>query len=216
MLLAPYFPLRWRVTSPDNAPGTAGVFPLLQGQQYLVKKAPTWSTILQRAASGRSTAVSLMSAPLWKFEASFEFLRKNLNVDEWSQLVEFFNLQLGQYGLWSYFDPTDNLVANQIFATGDGVTTMFQLKRSVRTWTEPVYVINTLGKVTSNGIAVTNWSRGQYGSITFTAPPANGAVLRWSGSFMFLCRFETDELDLQRILSGHWDAQSLTWTSEKP
>lgn len=214
MLLAPYVPMRWRINTPDSSDSTS-VFPLLPGQQYLVKKAPIWSTIVQRAASGRSTAVALMSSPLWKFEASFEFLRKSLSSDEWSRLVEFFNTQRGQFALWSYFDPTDNAVTNQPFGIGDGVTVTFQLKRAIRSWTEPVYSVNT-SQVSVNGVASVGWSRGQYGAVTFTSPPANGAVLSWSGSFMFLCRFETDELDMRRILSGHWDAQSLTWTSEKP
>jgi len=215
MNIALALPVRLYLTRPDVL-SSLTVFPFLPGQKYLTKKAPAWSTIVQQSASGRRSTVALMSAPLWKFETSFEFLRKKLTADEWAVLVEFFNYHRGKYSSWSYYDPTDHLVDDQEFGIGNGTTDIFQLKRAVRAWTEPVYAVDAITRLTVNGVLTSAYTLLGNGRVQFDTPPANNAVLRWTGSFMFLCEFETDQLDMARIFSGHWDTESLQWTSIKP
>ena len=77
---------------------------------------------------------------------------------------------------------------------GNGVTTQFQLVRSKRTWTEPVFALSGVPEVTVNGIAVTNYIIAAPGVIKFDSAPADGDVVAWSGSFLYWCEFTQDEL----------------------
>ena len=47
------------------------------------------------------------------------------------------------------------------------------------------------------------------GLVTFLSPPANGAVLAWTGYFGFLCRFIDDQADFENFMAGAWQVQSL-------
>jgi len=55
-----------------------GVFPVLAGQGWSVKKTPTWQTRIQRAVSGRELRVLDYPYPLWRFELTYEALGDNL------------------------------------------------------------------------------------------------------------------------------------------
>ena len=57
------------------------------------------------------------------------------------------------------------------------------------------------------------------GVVTFSTPPAVGAVLTWTGSFYYLCRFSEDTLDSTRSFSinnglDQWMIQGVKFQSE--
>jgi len=53
------------------------------------------------------------------------------------------------------------------------------------------------------------------GIIRFQAPPAAGTIVTWSGSFRFLCRFSTDNVAFDNIMSGAWTQSGLKFVSVK-
>ena len=221
MSLGPYLPLRWAVTTPDLA-GLSNVWPLTAGQNFIKKRTFSWSTGVQTSVSGRELRNGNYSAPFHAWEVSLEFLRKKTSINEWAQIVAFVMAQQGQFIAWYYFDPTDNAVSNQYFGTGDGTSTAFQLERTVQAsstsaaFTEPVYALNGTPLVYVNGTATTAFSVNSYGVLIFTTAPAASAVLTWTGSFLFVCRFTSDDLDLAQDYSKIWSSQSITWKSLKP
>ena len=106
-------------------------------------------------------------------------------------------------------------------ATADGVTTTFQLVRTVGAgspspFTEPVYVLNGTPQVLVNGAAATGWSVGQYGQVTFSTPPPENAALSWSGSFLYWCRFSQDQLSPAQMVQSLWSVDGLAFESLKP
>ena len=135
--------------------------------------------------------------------------------DELAQLWELFNLAQGQAGTWLYLDPSDNQVTAGPIGVGDGMTTAFQLSRTLDGWTEPVLAAFDVA-VFDNGAPAADFALGPNGAITFAVPPAAGHLLTWSGGFQFVCRFENDALGLEHILARLWAGKSLAFTTVRP
>jgi uncharacterized protein (TIGR02217 family) len=216
----PYLPMRWLVTTPDLA-DDPDVFPRLPGQGFLVEKTPVWSTTVRVAASGRQVRASQVSTPTWRFKVAYEVLRDRPSQAELQRLYGFFNTRCGQLGSFYYYDPGDNAVAGQPVATADGVTTTFQLVRTVDAggvspFTEPVYVLNGAPSVLVNGQPATGWSVGDYGQVSFSTPPAENAAISWSGSFLYWCRFSQDTLSPAQQVQSLWSLDGLQFESVKP
>ncbi len=216
----PYLPTRWLITTPDLA-DDPDVFPLLPGQSFLAQKAPCWSTTTRKAASGRQVRTSAVASPTWSFKVGYEFVRDRVGQPELARLIGFFSTRQGQLGSFYYFDPGDNAVSNQPVAVGDGLETRFQLTRTVAAGTpyafvEPVYALNGTPAVSVGGVAVSAYAIGPYGAITFAQPPAQGAAITWSGSFLFWCHFTQDQLSPAQMVRSLWSIDGLAFESLKP
>jgi uncharacterized protein (TIGR02217 family) len=196
-------------------------FPTLTGMSFTVNKGPSWNTITKQAASGRKVRVSLQSSPIWKFKLAFEYLRdRSAATSDVQNLWAFFNSVGGQLGPFDFLDPYENAVLDQAIGVGNGSTTPFQLTRTVGAgtaypWIEPVYAVSGAPTVYVNGVA-TAATLGAYGVITFATPPAAGAVITWSGTFMFLCHFTQDDVQPSQMVKGLWSLDGLTFESLLP
>jgi uncharacterized protein (TIGR02217 family) len=218
MSITPYVPSAWISDLPTGLwSGGAGlpVLPFLPGQSPSLTKTPTWSSKVKRAGSGRERRTALWPYPLWSFELSYEVIRHRPTADELAALWEFFNVAQGQYRPWLFVDPSDNQVAGQPFATGDGATTTFQLTRAIRSWSEPVYGVYA-PSVEIAGIPTTAFTIIPNGAIAFTTAPASGAALTWSGYFYYGCRFSQDTAGFEQIVAQLWSGKSVKFVSVRP
>ncbi len=196
-------------------------FPQLAGVKFTVNKGPTWNTIVKQAASGRQVRVSLQSSPIWKFKLAFEVLfDKSAATSDVQNLWAFFNAVGGQFNQFYFLDPYEHAVLNQGIGVGDGVTTSFQLTRTVGAgtdypWIDPVYGVSGEPTVYLNG-EETTVTLGAYGVISFATPPAAGSAISWSGTFMFLCHFTQDDLQPSQLMKSLWNLDGLTFESLLP
>ena len=220
------------------------VLPFLPGQTPVVTKAPLWSTEVIRSASGRERRTAYWPSPLWQFELSYEVIRHLPTNDELVVMWEFFNVAAGMYGAWLFVDPTDCQVfqvqgnpildsagnpildsggnpildgsnVGDVFATGDGATTSFQLTRTLNSFQEPVYAV--YGQtILDNGSAAGAYTIGPNGVITFSVAPVAGHTLSWYGYLYFGCRFLQDDLSFKRLMSYLWSGAKLGFTSIRP
>lgn len=215
----PYIPSRWLISAADVS-DDPDIFPFMPGQSFLQLKTPVWSTDIQTSVSGRERRRQLWSFPKWRFKVAYEVLRDAPDRLELQKLFTFFNAHAGQYQEFFYYDRSDNSVAGQPIGTGNGVTTAFQLARTMTvggiTFNEPVRAISGTPSVYVNGALTTAYTVGAYGIITFASPPAAAAVITWSGSFFFLCRFEKDDLDTAQMMQGLWSNGGLDLLTVKP
>lgn len=219
-------PTRWLVPSGYSTTNDPDVFPTLAGQNFIVNKSPKYPpTIVKTAASGREVRVQLASQPTWDFKLSYEFLTNNPpTVSDLQTLQAFFLTRYGQALPFFFYDPYDNAVANQQFATGDGATTTFQLLRTINAgannaFVENVYALLGTPTVKVAGVAKTygtDYTIGSYGSITFASAAAASAALTWSGQFLFLCRFAQDNLDAEQFALNLWSAKGVAFQSWHP
>lgn len=213
-----YLPSRWLITAPDFA-DDADIFPLLPGFSFIASKQPQWNTAVSQASSGRERRRMAWSYPLWNFKVGYEVLRDGPNDRELQRLHAFFNTHAGKYAEFFFCDPSDNQVTDQRFGTGDGTTKIFQLTRTIGTgnltFVEPVRGLFNTPTVKANGSTTAGYTIGPLGQITFTSAPGLGTALTWSGNFLFLCRFDQDDLDAQQMMQGLWSQSGLAFVTVK-
>ena len=128
-------------------------------------------------------------------------------------LLGFFLQCQGQFGTFLYIDPSDNAVTAQLIATGDGVTTVFPLQRTIGGFTEPVSTVTGLSGVTVNGIPQTGFGVSGPNAVTLSSPPPAGALIAASFTYAFLCRFSDDQQDFENVMNGLWTLASLKFRS---
>lgn len=198
---------------------TIPTFPPLPGVSWPVGRSPMWSTDKQVTVSGRVTTLQYFSYPRYKYELTFDVLRSDSNL-EWQTLVAFYN-RVGGGALLFQFNDTDNTsVTDQALGTGDGTTTAFQLVRTMtgtgaNVFVEPVWVPIGTPVVKINGTPTVLFTLGATGLITFNTPPANGALLTWTGTYNWPCRFDDDTASFQKLMTNFWDLKKISFTTEK-
>lgn len=106
------------------------IFPAFKGVKWDQTKIPLFSTRKQKATSGRSVRTAFYQYPLYQYDLSYEVLRDNVANNELKNLLGFYLARHGGFDEFCYIDPSDNLVAGQAIATGNGVTAAFQLIRT--------------------------------------------------------------------------------------
>lgn len=213
-----YLPTRWLVSA-DPSIDDPDVFPTLIGQSFLLVKKPIWSTKIATTSSGRERRRKTWSYPRWQFKVAYDVLRDLPSAPDLERLIAFFLLHAGQYQEFLFLDPSDNMVTGQPFGIGDGVTTRFQLTRSMSfgssTFSEPIGGVTGTPTVFADAAPIANFTVGPRGSILFASPPAAGKVLTWTGRFMFACRFDDDELELNQMMQSLWSQDGLSFTTTK-
>lgn len=81
---------------------------LLPGVKIDVSRVPVYATLIQTSSSGKEARASFQAAPRYKFNMTIEFLRspaRGVFTTEAQQLQDFFDLQQGRKGSFTYFDP---------------------------------------------------------------------------------------------------------------
>jgi hypothetical protein len=218
-MVAPY-PSRGVVTTGDLSTDS-DVLPSFPGTDFLVERASEFSTGLTKSASGREVAVAYYSAPLYRWKLKINVLRARAALNEVAALAGFYGSRLGRWGCFFYQDPVDNVVSAEPFATGDGTTRTFQLSRTVNrggvaSYVEPVYACWNAPTFTAAGSPVSGVTVAPWGLVTFPTAPANGAAIAWSGSYLFVCRFDQDDLTLAAIAAQLWSQDGLQFVSRRP
>ena len=178
---------------------TLPTFPSLPGIAWPVVRSMSARSTRQESASGKRIVLPWRSVPRYTWELSYEFLRSALWTDangsysELETLTAFYLAQVMSGGAFAYTDDEDSTVTTQGFGAGDGTTLAFQLVRARGGFTEPVY-LPTITGLTVGGVAKvagTDFTLGSTGIVTFTVAPTGGAALQWTGTFAWLCRFDT-------------------------
>lgn len=130
----------------------------------------------------------------------------NLGTEQYRSLRQVFEVSRGMLHGFLYFDPLDNEAVNELIGTGDGIRTEYQLskfsqldgvfyQRQIRALFTPNAdgsATQAVPTVTVNGAPSAVTVDYERGLIFFAVAPANGAVIRWSGSFSVWVRFNQD------------------------
>lgn len=189
------------------------------GTMINMKKAPVWSSTVSKSVSGRRRAVQRFAAPEWRFTLSYEFLSRKPNRNDLDALWAFFGMAQGQTNEFFFLDVDDHTVSNVIIGTGDGTTTSFQLLRAIQVgglyYQEPVTAWSGTPSFFVNGVEQFATSISSRGIATLATAPASGAVVAWTGTFLYRCAFDKDTIDTQQAYDMLWELSGLTFTSVK-
>lgn len=186
------------------------VFPTLTGLSWERTRTPIWRTLYQEMVSGKDATVGLMSYPLWEWMLKYERLKSDSTADL-QTLMGFFNKCQGRLTPFYYEDLDDKSVTAQLFGTGDGVTTDFQLVRTFGGYVEPIQSLHGTPDIYVSAVKTTALTIGSTGIVSFTSPPADDAPLTWTGSYYWLCRFTMDQADFQQFHYNLWQLKRLTF-----
>lgn len=87
------------------------VYPRLLQTESRVAITPIWSTIVQKAVSGRTVRISEFALPLHKIEITYSLLQAITGKAEFQQLAQFFNQVAGAGGLFRFVSEYITLAA---------------------------------------------------------------------------------------------------------
>jgi uncharacterized protein (TIGR02217 family) len=214
------------VTGSAGAVNSVPIFPTFPGLGFPVIRTPEWNTDVQISISGKRTTLGRFIYPIYHYVLNFDssqggFLRDTSTYEEYNTLLAFFNFVGGRRDLFQYHDPYDDTATSQIFGTGDGSTTQFQLIRTISgsgfSWSDPIFSAS-ISTLRNNGVAQTQGTDYEVSStalITFTSAPASGNILTWDGTFNWLCRFEDDTEDFERFMYWLVELKKIRFSTEK-
>lgn len=202
-----------------------------------LKKAPVFNTALHKVAAERgNSSTSITPFATWAFEFGLDRITGN-EAAATSVIAQFLGTFMacnGRAQLFLFTDPQDNAVAYAnsgmlnvtpgaavpMGSAGDGVSTQFQLARSIGgvAW-DIIQNLNGSIVVKVNGGVVVPTSVSSTGVVTFASAPAAASTITWAGSFYYLCRFDADTVDTIRVFTmnsgtDQWNVNAIKFASE--
>lgn len=141
---------------------------------------------------------------------SFNIPYNNISPEDYAAIKQLHLIARGRLHNFKFIDELDSEADNEPFATGNGVQTVFQLRKLSAidgvSYSRNVYVPLSGVVITNNGSVAAPTIDYDRGLVTFSSAPANGNVLRWTGRFALWVRFNQDDLpfsiDNLRVRSG--------------
>jgi uncharacterized protein (TIGR02217 family) len=193
------------------------VYPSLPGLKPTMRRRPEWKSEIIEAWSGEETVIGRRQYPRWRYTLSYEVLSSTAALPERAQLMAFFNRHYGPGESFLLVDEEDNAVTDQTFGVTDGVTTTYQLVRTIYDWVEPVWAPTGTPVIKRAGVTLTagvDYTIGSMGQIVLAAAGSADQALTWTGSYAMRVRFVRDELDFERFLQGLWQVGSVEMLSK--
>jgi uncharacterized protein (TIGR02217 family) len=200
-------------------------FPLSPGLGWSVHVAPKFKTRVADHVSGREIRTAWQQYAIYDLTLSFEVLRGDAT-QEIQTLMGFFLARQGQYDTFLLDlgavtqNATDDTVTMGAQGTGDGVTTVFTLMRTVGEAAEPVgYVFGTdLSAVYVAGVLQdpASYSFVSPNTLTFNTAPASGSQITASFRYYFVCRFAADAQDFEEFMANLWTLHELKLVTVLP
>lgn len=207
------------------------IFPTnLPGIKWDRVRAVTFKTSIYEALSGAERRIRHRPSPKRRIELAYEVLRETPGLAELQTLQGFYEARSGAYDSFLFHDPYDSQVTNLQFGLGDGVTTEFQLVRTIGAVTEVVHnpepglavgrrwfpassddalfwpQPSGLWEIADEYISDEPWTLLPNGIVQFTTPPPAGKRLLWTGRFYYRARFADDTFDstefMRRLFSN--------------
>lgn len=167
---------------------------------------PEFKTVIVEMRNGYERR----NAEISQARHSFNIPYNNISPEDYMGIKSLHLTARGRLHNFKFIDELDNEAVNEVFATGNGTRTVFQLRKlSVIdgvSYERSVYVPLPGIVITNNGSPATPTIDYDRGLITFSSPPGNGNALRWTGKFALWVRFNQDDLpfsiDNLRVRSG--------------
>jgi uncharacterized protein (TIGR02217 family) len=155
---------------------------------------PEFKTTIVEMRNGRERRNADIAYARHSFTAPF------LNIDrsKYAQIKQGHLVARGMLHSFKFRDELDFEAEDEIFGQGDGVEDTFQL-RKVSTidgvsYIRETYVIEDDSEILVGGAPAPHTVDQDRGLVTFTTPPADGALLRGSWRFALWVRFNQDNL----------------------
>jgi uncharacterized protein (TIGR02217 family) len=201
------------------------VFPQLPGLRWNQTKTPIFSTLIQKAVSGRETRTQFYIYPLWHYGLSFELLRDNNAANELKQIMGLYLQHWGGFDSFLYLDQSDYRISNQFIGYGNANGTAFQMARTYGGFTEPIFQIVTPSGNNNANNAINIYLNGNLqsannyilsyntGVLAFLSAPPSGANITVDVSYYWRVRFfeysEDSDEAFSQFMQNLWELRQL-------
>ena len=193
------------------------LFPTLPGLHWPVMRTVLAPKVHVRTTpSEREFRARNATQPRYLFTLGFEFLRSSAATAEWQSLLGFYNLRGGDFENFLFLDAADNTATAENFGVGNGVTTQFQLLRSLGSFLEPVYGFTGTPQIYLGGTLVSSgYTLSNTGLVTFATAPGAAVALTWTGTFCWRVRFAKGQQEFEQFMSNFFSAKKVELMSVK-
>jgi uncharacterized protein (TIGR02217 family) len=155
---------------------------------------PSFKTLVVSMANGRERRNADQAYARHSYSVPF----LNIAQSDYRNIKQMHYVCRGMLHCFQFKDQLDYQADGEIFATGNGTQTVFQLRKISTidgvSYDRNCYVIRPGVVITDNGSPVSPTVDEDRGTVTFGAAPANGHALRWTGEFAVWVRFNQDDL----------------------
>jgi uncharacterized protein (TIGR02217 family) len=170
---------------------------------------PSFSNVIQEAISGNEQRYATWTKCRGVGDLSYGLMTSSDPAGDFAAILAMYRAHFGSLYPWRLRDWSDYTATNEVFGTGNGSETQFQLSK---TYDPSLILLNTPGtyfyvrditllastpviKVDNvTKTVTTDYTISASGIVTFVLPPAADAALSWTGEFDVPVRFDTDQL----------------------
>jgi uncharacterized protein (TIGR02217 family) len=194
-------------------------FPIFPGLTWDRVRTPVFSNKISNSQSGQEVRMAFWTYPKYHYDFKYDLLRAAPSYTEMQSFINFFNHMAGSFNHFYFEDLHESGVRTEI-ATGDGVTTHFQLVTRVNTYLEPLQsgtrmFIFSMDRIDVDGVLVTNTTTDfATGHVTLNSTvPALGAKIYATTRFARRCRFLEDQMDFNEFMYQIWENKKVRFTT---
>lgn len=170
---------------------------------------PSFRNVIQEAISGNEQRFAQWAKCRGVGDLSYGLLASSDPIGDFAAILAMWRAHFGSLYPFRFRDWSDYVATDEIFGTGDGSTTEFQLSK---TYDPSLILLNTPGSLfyvrsitllastpvvkldDEILVAETDYVISTAGAVTLAEPAGDGLLLTWSGEFDVPVRFDTDQL----------------------
>lgn len=170
---------------------------------------PSFRNIIQEAISGNEQRFAQWTKCRGVGDLSYGLRDSADPLGDFAAILALWRAHFGSLLPFRFRDWSDYIATDEIFGTGDGTTTSFQLSK---TYDPSLILLGTPGSlfyvrditlldgdptIEIDGVektVTTDYTISSSGLVTFTSAPADTKQLTWSGQFDVPVRFDIDQL----------------------
>lgn len=167
---------------------------------------PTFRNVIQEAISGNEQRFAQWTKCRCVGDLTYGLQNSTDPLGDFRAILSLYRAHFGSIYPFRFRDWSDYIATNEVFGTGTGSQTQFQLSK---TYDPQLIMLGTAGSffyvraitllastpvIKIANVVTTAYTISASGMVTFTTAPASGQQLTWNGEFDVPVRFDTDQL----------------------
>jgi uncharacterized protein (TIGR02217 family) len=169
---------------------------------------PAFRNVIQEAISGNEQRFAQWTKCRLTGDLSYGLQNSSDPLGDFRAILSLWRGHFGSLYPFRFKDWGDYIATNEVFGTGDGSRTAFQLTKTydpqailLGTQGSFFYVRNitlptSITEIKIDNVVTTAYTISDSGLVTFTTAPASGKQIVWSGEFDVPVRFDSDQLPI--------------------
>jgi uncharacterized protein (TIGR02217 family) len=167
---------------------------------------PTFRNVIQEASSGNEQRFAQWTKCRCVGNLTYGLQNSSDPLGDFYAILALWRGHFGSLYPFRFRDWGDYIATNEVFGTGTGSQTQFQLSKTYDPqaillgtegsffYVRAITLLASTPEIRINNVVTTAYTISASGLVTFTTAPAAAAQLTWSGEFDVPVRFDTDQL----------------------